>query len=92
MKLKKVKIESLNNEECNIKKMSLEDTMNFRGLDQQESILEMIRSCIVDEEGLPIFPDRKSVGSLPLEVVSDLANLVGEYNEDPEVEKQAKKS
>jgi hypothetical protein len=90
--IKLVTLESMNGEQCHVKKFTMGDTMTFRTMDESKTLMTMVMVGIVDASGKPLFDLEEEVSEMPVEVVTEMISLVSEHNSGSDVEEQAKKS
>jgi hypothetical protein len=90
--IKMVTLESMDGEQCHVKRFTMGDTMKFRSMNESTTLMTMVMIGIVDATGKPLFDEEDEVSELPVEVVSEMISLVSEHNAGAEVEEQAKKS
>lgn len=89
--IKLITLESMDGEQCYVKKFTMGDTMAFRKLSEDETVITMILIGVVDEAGCPLFPSIDAVQEMPVSVVTELLGHVSDHNVGAEVEDQAKK-
>ncbi len=88
---KLVTIKSLD-DECNIKKFTIGDTLELKGKNGDDLLFAMVMIGVLDEKGERVFPTVSDIHGMPTEVVTELVEHVSDYNSESDPETQAKKS